>query len=146
MTSHPSRRTLSPLLASLSGLGPSPLTMGSLLTSRYPPPPTPPTPAPSLLSLSVSMKKGQCERKNRRVNRGKRSRVFYTRYKYLQKCGWNTWNTHEGKERVGNIAAGGFLHTWARDPHTTIRDSETYNKVFLKSVCIDNIQRAAVLQ
>lgn len=86
------------------------------------PPPTlrSPTPSPSLLSLSVSMKKGQCERKNRRVNRGKRSRAFYTRYKYLQKCGWNTWNTHEEKERVGNIAAGRSLHTRTRDPHVTV--------------------------
>lgn len=108
-----------------SGLCPAPLTKG-LLTCRYthvPPTPrpcTPLTPSPSLLSLSVSMKKGQCERKNRRVNRGKRSRAFYTRYKYLQKCGWNTWNTHEEKERVGNDAAARFLHTPTRDPHVTM--------------------------
>ena len=77
------------------------------------------------------------ERKKRRVNRGERSRAFYTRYKYLQKCGWNTWNTHEEKERMENTAAVQFLHM-----RRTCR--ETYNKVSFKSVCIDSIQAGRV--
>lgn len=76
------------------------------------------------------MKKGQCERKNRRVNRGKRSRAFYTRYKYLQKCGWNTWNTHEEEERVANVAACGFLYTPTQDPHVTVGTQKPTTKSF----------------
>lgn len=135
---HHGERSLSSALLS-SGLCPSPSTKGSLswppVTLTCPPnPPTRPctllTSSPSLLSLSVSMKKGQCERKNRRVNRGKRSRAFYTRYKYLQKCGWNTWNTHEEEERVANVAAGGFLYTPTQDPHVTVGTQKPTTKSF----------------
>ena len=100
---------------------------------------------PSLLSLSVRMKKGQCERKNRRVNRGERSRAFYTRYKYLQKCGWNTWNPHEEKESGENITAAWVSAHMHMRPTCTY--TQTYNKVFFfLIILIDGIQAGRVVK
>lgn len=126
MTSHPSRWALSPhlLLPHYVSLSP-PKAFSSLplfpwpysmLTCSFSAPltlcPLPP------VTLSQDEKRSvweSAERKNRRVNRGERSRAFYTRYKYLQKCGWNTWNTHEGKKRGENIAAvESFAHMHMR--------------------------------
>lgn len=122
---------LSPLLTSLSVQVSLPLSqqrafLDSLsipLTSRYThllffcPPDSCPLPPACLSQDEKRSVRESAERKNRRVNRGERSRAFYTRYKYLQKCGWNTWNTHEEKERVANIAAVRFLHSCTCNSH-----------------------------
>lgn len=67
-------------------------------------------------------------RKNRKINRGERSKVFYARYKYLLKCGSKTWNTHEVKDGWGNIVSVRFLQAC------------TTNKVFVKSFSLDGIK------
>ena len=117
MTSHPSRQSLTPLLTALS-LSPPPWPPSTLTCSFSAPPLR--LFLPSLLSLSVRMKKGQCERKNRRVNRGERSRAFYTRYKYLQKCGWNTWNPHEEKRERGEHYCSLGFSAHAHETHMHI--------------------------
>lgn len=157
MTSHPSCWTLSPRFSLTTGLSLS--TKGFLLApSIFPWPPSTLTcsfsapltlcPLPPV-TLSQDEKRSvweSAERKNRRVNRGERSRAFYTRYKYLQKCGRNTWNTHEEKERGENIAAIWFFaHMHMRPTCTYTHIHKTYNKVFPKSFSIDGIQAGRVV-